>query len=210
MRNVPKELTISRGGFKLTSLEEMDLKTVYSRSAFSNIILDRGRPLDTALRQDPSAPRPFIEPGGRFYYSEPMISSYVAAYHGKTSDVSEGQRCNEIRTFAWSRLKPILNKIEMDITATAGAVCGVYMLYKDGAVVYIGQSTYVYSRLAHHKGNKNYDSVKLLPCTADRLDDLEGFLIRLIQPDQNGRNTNGEIAAPSSTMWNSLLHTSAV
>lgn len=79
--------------------------------------------------------------------------------------------------------------------------CGVYLLMLNGRIVYVGQSVNVFSRIHQHVGKKKFDQVRLLPCKREDLNDLEGFLIRALMPDQNGWGENASHGAPPSRLW---------
>lgn len=92
-----------------------------------------------------------------------------------------------------------------DITKAANSVCGVYFLRKGRDIVYIGQSVNVYSRVASHKASKDFDAVDFLPCDRSKLDDLEGFFIRLLQPKLNGHLEGTIHGAPKSAIWGDIV-----
>ena len=62
---------------------------------------------------------------------------------------------------------------------------GVYFLFDDKQLVYIGESNNVYMRIGQHikDGTKKFDSFEIYPCN-DRKK-LEGFLIRALMPKYN-------------------------
>ena len=63
---------------------------------------------------------------------------------------------------------------------------GCYFLVRNGAVVYVGQSVNVTSRVAqHYGGEKKFDYVLWLPVPASELDRIEGALIRHLRPELN-------------------------
>jgi hypothetical protein len=98
-----------------------------------------------------------------------------------------------------------IEKYARDVTSAANSTCGVYFLKKGSKIVYIGQSVNVYSRVAQHRGVKDFDSVDFLPCARESLDDLEGFFIRLICPGQNGYNPATGNGAPRSSIWGEIV-----
>jgi hypothetical protein len=98
-----------------------------------------------------------------------------------------------------------IEKYARDVTSAANSTCGVYFLKKGGSIVYIGQSVNVYSRVAQHRGVKDFDSVDFLPCARESLDDIEGFFIRLICPGQNGYNPATGNGAPRSSIWGEIV-----
>ena len=62
---------------------------------------------------------------------------------------------------------------------------GVYFLFDDKQLVYIGESNNIYMRIGQHikDGTKKFDSFEIYPCN-DRKK-LEGFLIRVLSPKYN-------------------------
>ena len=65
------------------------------------------------------------------------------------------------------------------------ATKGVYFLFDNKQLVYIGESNNVYMRIGQHikDGKKKFDSFEIYPCN-DRKK-LEGFLIRAFTPKYN-------------------------
>lgn len=64
---------------------------------------------------------------------------------------------------------------------------GVYFLYRNGAVVYVGQGVNVRKRIADHigEGLKSFDAVSFFPCPKESLDRLERRYIRALLPEYN-------------------------
>jgi hypothetical protein len=64
--------------------------------------------------------------------------------------------------------------------------CGVYFLFDGDEIVYVGQSTDVHSRVASHRLSwKQFDSYTYIPCRIDQLTELEGYYIKILQPQLN-------------------------
>jgi hypothetical protein len=98
----------------------------------------------------------------------------------------------------------------IDITKGVNASCGVYFLRDQGEIVYVGQSVSVYGRVHQHKASKKFDSVTLMPCRPEDLNNLEGFFIRLLRPKLNGHNAvTGRHGAPSSWLWGDVVEMDA-
>ena len=74
--------------------------------------------------------------------------------------------------------------------------CGVYFLIYEKKVVYVGQSTNVFSRIFTHVQTKKFDSYVYIPCEKDTLDKLESLYIHLLSPPLNGNLHNGNKIAP--------------
>ena len=66
-------------------------------------------------------------------------------------------------------------------------VCGVYLLMRDGAVVYIGQSKNVYSRIASHMkaASFEFDAFEIEVCAPEELLTEEARLIDKHMPREN-------------------------
>lgn len=107
------------------------------------------------------------------------------------------------------RLKTLVQKFiadhSSDVTKAANSICGIYFLRKGREIVYIGQSVNVYSRIASHKASKDFDTVDFMPCDRSKLDDLEGFFIRLLQPKLNGHLEGTIHGAPKSAIWGDIV-----
>jgi hypothetical protein len=72
---------------------------------------------------------------------------------------------------------------------------GVYFLIDTGKVVYVGQSTNVYARIASHH-DKVFDSFAFMPCNKKVLDNLESLYIHILRPALNGTHVHGTKHAP--------------
>ena len=66
----------------------------------------------------------------------------------------------------------------------------VYFLIKNGAVLYVGQSTSLEGRIKGHLYDKVFDRVLVIPCERDVLDSLERYWIQKLQPILNDKMTN--------------------
>jgi len=74
--------------------------------------------------------------------------------------------------------------------------CGVYFLIEEKKIVYVGQSTNVFSRIFTHVQTKKFDSYVYIPCERDMLDKLESLYIHFLSPPLNGNTNNGNKLAP--------------
>ncbi len=101
--------------------------------------------------------------------------------------------------------KRFIAKYAKDITSETDSVCGVYFLRDGKKIVYIGQSRNVYQRIAGHRKTKQFDGVDFLPCEKARLDELEGFFIRLLRPALNGHDEGRKYGAPKSALWGEVV-----
>jgi len=82
--------------------------------------------------------------------------------------------------------------------------CGVYFLIKEQSIVYVGQSVNLFSRVATHATEKDFDSIAYILCDKSMLDKLESLYIHTLRPELNGVN-HGIICAP--IMLDELLAT---
>jgi excisionase family DNA binding protein len=63
---------------------------------------------------------------------------------------------------------------------------GVYMLFQDEALVYVGRSTELPRRITNHRrAGRQFDEVRAIPCDPSTADWLEGELIRTLRPPAN-------------------------
>lgn len=70
------------------------------------------------------------------------------------------------------------------------ARCFIYFLLQDDEVVYVGQTTAGLSRPFSHT-DKEFDTVKVMPCRYELLDETEDFYIGKYKPKYNkSRNRN--------------------
>jgi excinuclease UvrABC nuclease subunit len=65
--------------------------------------------------------------------------------------------------------------------------CGVYFLFQDYEVVYVGKSTNIYTRLASHQGwkHKEWNRVAAIECDREILGAVEYAMIAAFQPKYN-------------------------
>lgn len=78
---------------------------------------------------------------------------------------------------------------------------GVYFLIHGEAVVYVGQSVNVITRIATHQteGRKTFDRYAYVPCPPHLLDTMESLYIHALRPPLNGRfGKSGTPYAPLS------------
>lgn len=77
---------------------------------------------------------------------------------------------------------------------------GVYFLVKKNKVIYVGQSTNVFSRVSSHTSVKDFDGWCFVPCEPGKaLDLLESLYIHFLRPPENGRRRESDIpSAPLS------------
>lgn len=68
------------------------------------------------------------------------------------------------------------------------AKSGVYLLFDNDAVVYVGQSCSVLRRIGEHLSDRTkvFDSVALVPCSTDSRLWLERLYIERLRPRYNG------------------------
>lgn len=77
-----------------------------------------------------------------------------------------------------------------DITHLFEHVSGVYILYENNIIVYIGQSTNIVQRVNKHRSDNRFcfDKVLVHWCTSDELDTLEFKYINQHRPKFNRTN----------------------
>lgn len=94
-------------------------------------------------------------------------------------------RAGECRTQPPASIAAVSGLTEVSATI----VSGVYFLCRGAAVVYVGQSTNVISRIATHSGEgvKEFDRAYFVGVPRSRLDDVEAAFIRFFRPEYNGR-----------------------
>jgi hypothetical protein len=61
----------------------------------------------------------------------------------------------------------------------------IYILMKDGAVIYVGQTGKLIARIAQHSEKKVFDRVLYVECDIDNLNWMEGRLIKYFKPIYN-------------------------
>ena len=83
-----------------------------------------------------------------------------------------------------------------DITERLRPVVGVYIICDQMTVLYVGQSVDVLSRVKSHKSiyHRSRSTVYVVPCPQYELNELEGALIRALEPIHNGRTKAGYYA----------------
>jgi hypothetical protein len=75
---------------------------------------------------------------------------------------------------------------------------GIYFLCDGNELLYIGQSVSVSSRISTHHHEGKFNRVIFMAWPPDDLNDVEGALIRALNPPLNGRTPNGRIMSPGS------------
>ena len=75
---------------------------------------------------------------------------------------------------------------------------GVYFLVHEKEVVYVGQSSDIFTRVSTHSKEKIFGRFAFVPCEPELLDKLESLYIHTLRPKLNGVMTNGMKQAPLS------------
>lgn len=165
---------------RLLCVDDMDPCTIYPTTCFSGWIMPRGRRLSEALTNDPSAPKPIIDPriARAKCFTRAQIEEYLSSLGepvGVALEISRIAAGMERRTAAAeagieaavreaARDAVAGVKIEAqafinDFMATSavaippesyGRICGVYFLRLHGKVVYVGQSVNILARVNQH------------------------------------------------------------
>lgn len=73
------------------------------------------------------------------------------------------------------QLKGVLNNLNLVVKP---GVTGVYFLLCNSEIIYIGQTSNLFKRLAYHLSNKDFDCYAFFPCPKDELNFMEAKLIR--------------------------------
>ena len=100
----------------------------------------------------------------------------------------------------------------IDVTAILRQ--GVYLLSRDGVVVYVGQSKCMLVRIYTHRSLANrkvprwlplrgvrFDSVQVIPCHPDRIDALERGLIEIYKPVYNKTHNPEPVEHPVPILY---------
>jgi len=74
---------------------------------------------------------------------------------------------------------------------------GIYFLIDGDSVVYVGQATNVYSRIAYHS-DKKFSHYAFVPCDSEALNKIESLYIHYLRPKLNGEYLDGSKYAPIS------------
>lgn len=223
------------------TVEDIDPDQNYNCGQLSCFVMQGGRRLDEAMRNDPCAPKCFRikNKNAKFWKGSDLIEYVISAdknidvtkyaallakeqiekikfeFHSRAC-ILENEYTDSLNDFIEKtnlNLRDNLQKIASDvlercsIDITNEGISGIYFLWKDDVVVYVGQSTNVYSRVKQHKCEKDFDKVTFirLKNEKDILNDWEGLFINLIKPKLNGINCHGQIIAPRSTMFGEML-----
>lgn len=63
--------------------------------------------------------------------------------------------------------------------------CGIYFLINNHKIVYVGKTTFGFSRIVQHIKNKEFDSFNYFECFEEELDCLETYYITKFKPKYN-------------------------
>lgn len=82
------------------------------------------------------------------------------------------------------------NKELIDISLLCKTISGVYILYKNEQIVYIGRAKNMIVRIIQHRimkarGKFDFNGVKIIPCEGFEMKKLESDLIRHYNPSYN-------------------------
>lgn len=81
---------------------------------------------------------------------------------------------------------------------------GIYFLCRAGRVVYVGQSRNIQQRVNDHIASKDFDYVFCTHVDPERLDEVEGYWIKKLEPEYNVNGTSRAGAALKGTKWPEL------
>lgn len=96
---------------------------------------------------------------------------------------------NELKELQEYLFKYQYNSIKCDMDIFKA---GIYFLYKDYKVVYVGQAQILAERLARHykDDTKEFDQVRYINLPIEHLNDIERAFIKLYNPVLNKRDCN--------------------
>lgn len=83
-------------------------------------------------------------------------------------------------------------------------ICGVYFLFYQDILVYVGQSVDIDSRLLSHFTTKAFDRYSYIVLSEDELDDVENYYINKYKPIYNSK-INGKFHRNFGYTWNGEL-----
>jgi hypothetical protein len=82
--------------------------------------------------------------------------------------------------FTWLAVDPFsIQRFELE------RFCGIYFLFREGILLYIGQAVNVPRRVEEHFRKKGFDSWSWIPVPPSKLTEAETFLIRKFRPALN-------------------------
>lgn len=64
-------------------------------------------------------------------------------------------------------------------------ICGVYQLYQNDCLIYIGKSTDINTRIISHAKDKNFTHYSFIECEPSNLNEIEASLIKRHLPELN-------------------------
>lgn len=78
---------------------------------------------------------------------------------------------------------------------STGPLAGVYLLFQDWDLIYVGRSDDCHRRVGSHRTNgRTFNHYEMIPCGSDRAKFVEEALIRSLEPAQNKIRYRREIA----------------
>jgi hypothetical protein len=84
---------------------------------------------------------------------------------------------------------PPLPSLKANQTSRASDSSGVYFLYSEQRLLYVGESLSIRRRLGHHEHKGKFDSFGWLNCASGQRKRLEAFYIGLLNPPLNHQST---------------------
>jgi hypothetical protein len=85
---------------------------------------------------------------------------------------------------------PPLPSLDATQTGEAPDSSGVYFLYSDQRLLYVGESLSIRRRLGHHEHRGKFDSFGWLNCSSGQRKRLESFYIGVLDPPLNHQSTS--------------------
>ena len=89
-------------------------------------------------------------------------------------------------------------------------VCGVYFLFKDRVLTYVGQSKDCYGRIADHRSaGREFDLATVMPLAEEFVSQVETALIKSYQPPKNKAHNEAVRPAPPARFMQPILERQA-
>lgn len=144
-----------------------------------------GRARGTANRR---LPRNLYYRHGYYSYKDPKDGREYGIGRDKWLAIAEAMRRNTTAEVTIPNRSLTVDEIVAG-AVPCSAMCAIYFLIDADFIVYVGQSTNVYRRLAQHFAKQviQFDRYFILPCQVELLDVLEAKYIAELRPAANQR-----------------------
>jgi len=189
-------------------ISEIEDTKFYCKAELSNIKIADGRGFVEALTNHIMAPEKTCPPkkyGNHWWRGDVLKNFYSSLTRDLNIPLAEEKIISMIADLQLKKesLKNFEKTIEeiispvQHVNRNLVAGSGIYFLMKDYKVVYIGKSKNLFSRIGNHisDDSKQFDDIKMVPCSEADMNWLEATFIDIIRP-----NLNKQIPAPSSAI----------